>query len=493
MKGPACVDQGKSRQVTHDNVPGSLQVMRPIRLVPGVVTPAVRPNPVANALEGAPRNTGIGTTRPPETPRPRVPRSWLDKLSDWWNSLGRQVENFGLADRTAQARPVHPLPGQLDRTALVNSNHPEILRDTGIALSTLPWEGPVHLAQPQSGPFGIFAHHNNRSGRTLNQGILLHNPSDRPVTVTIWTTAVRTTQEAPYRDRRADIVADPDGSQASGPGDASAALALRQWIEDAPRQVVVPPGGWLPLSLKGVPQGAEITSRLDLETDGPVHTAVVFDEAGTDVEQMVQRLHNGRRLPPNPGDKVPTEPGAPGPIIFGRVAGIQEGRSWQGQLELEPGQGYRLTGAATEKGFVLVGKASNTLGTGQDQAAPLPHRYADAAWKAHGNYGVLHDLEVPLQNASSGQQRVSFLLDTPTPAPSLSRAFRGTLAFTWKAADGTERTHYANVNQRAGEDASKALFTLDLPAGTATPVRVRFIYPANATPPHVLRVRSEPT
>lgn len=467
--------------------------MRPIRLVPGVVAaPVPRARQTTESVSDARQASGIGTTRPPETPRPRVPRSWLDQIKDWWNGLGRQVETFGLADRTAQVRPVHPLPGQLDRTALVNSNHPEILRDTGIALSTLPWAGPVHLGQPQSGAFGIFAHHNNRSGRTLNQGILLHNPSDRPVTVTIRTTAVRTTQEAPYRDRRADIVPAPDGQQTSGPGDASADLALRQWIDGEPRQVVVPPGGWLPLSLKGVPQGAEITSRLDLETDGPVHTAVVFDEAGSDVEQMVQRLRDGRRLPPNPGDKVPTEPGAPGPIIFGRVAGIQEGRAWQGRLELEPGQGYTLSGPATEKGFVLVGKASNTLGTGQDQAAPLPHRYADAAFKAHGNYGVLHELDVPLRNASSGRQRVSFLFDTPTPAPGLSRAFRGTLAFTWTASDGTERTQYANVNQRAGEDASKALFTLDLPAGATAPVRVRFIYPANATPPHVLRIRTEP-
>ena len=389
-------------------------------------------------------------------------------------------------------RPVHPLPGQLDSVPLLNSNHPEILRDTGIALSTLPWSGAVHLGQPQTGSFGIFAHHNNRSGRTLAQGILLHNPSDRPVTVTVRSTAVRTTTEAPYRDRRSDVAADPAGTLVSGPGDATASLALRQLLEGEARTLTLPAGGWLPLSLKGVPQGAEITSRLDLETDGPVHTAVVFDEADAGVDRMVDRLRGGRRLPPNPEDKTPTEPGAPGPIIFGRVAGIQAGRSWQGKLELEPGSGYTLAGPSTEKGFLLVGKASNTLGTGQDQAAPLPHRYADAAYKAHGNYGVLHELDVPLANTSATTQRVAFLFDTPTPAPGLSRAFRGTLAFTWKGPEGATRTHYANVNQRAGEDASVPLLELDLPPGTATPVSVRFIYPANATPPHVLRIATRP-
>ncbi|MEB3204952.1 MAG: DUF3370 family protein [Candidatus Sericytochromatia bacterium] len=460
--------------------------MRPVLPPAGVVAPVVRPRPAS-----APA-AGIGTTRPPEPPAPRAPRTPLQALKAWWDSLGRRVETLGLADRTAQVRPVHPLPGQLDSVPLLNSNHPEILRDTGIALSTLPWSGAVHLGQPQTGSFGIFAHHNNRSGRTLAQGILLHNPSDRPVTVTVRSTAVRTTTEAPYRDRRSDVAADPAGTLVSGPGDATASLALRQLLEGEARTLTLPAGGWLPLSLKGVPQGAEITSRLDLETDGPVHAAVVFDEADAGVDRMVDRLRGGRRLPPNPGDKTPTEPGAPGPIIFGRVAGIQEGRSWQGKLELEPGSGYTLAGPSTEKGFLLVGKASNTLGTGQDQAAPLPHRYADAAYKAHGNYGVLHELEVPLANASATTQRVAFLFDTPTPAPGLSRAFRGTLAFTWKGSDGATRTHYANVNQRAGEDASVPLLELDLPPGTATPVSVRFIYPANATPPHVLRIATRP-
>lgn len=434
----------------------------------------------------------IGITRPSRPLPPPKPRSPWDRIVAWWQGLGRQIETLGLADRTAQVRPVHPLPGGLDRTPLLQSNHPEILRDKGIALSTLPWPGEVHLKQPQSGAFGIFAHHNNRSGRTLQQSILLQNPGDKPVSVTIRTRAVYTTPEAPYRDRRQDIVTDPRGSEASGPGDATASAVLRQWIEDRPVTLVIPPGGFLPLSAKGVPQGAEITSRLDLETDGPVHAAVVFSEANTPKDDVVAQLGAGRRLPPNPGDKPPTPPGAPGPIIFGRVAGIQEGRAWQGTLTQGAPETFDLTDSPAEKGFLLIGKATNTLGTDQDQAAPLPHRYADAAFRSHGNYGVLYDLGVPLRNPTARAQRVAFHLDTPTPAPGLSRAFRGTLAFTWTDADGKERTRYVNVNQRAGEDGSQPLVSLDLPPGTVRSVQVRFVYPANATPPHVLRIANTP-
>ena len=59
---------------------------------------------------------------------------------------------------------------------------------------------------------------------------------------------------------------------------------------------------------------------------------------------------------------------------------------------------------------------SGTLGTDQIQTAPLMVRYPDSAYLAHGNYGVLYDLTVPIYNPTESELLVGLRLQSPLKA-----------------------------------------------------------------------------
>ncbi len=417
-----------------------------------------------------------------------APLAWLRR------ALARLRETFepdrskpGLVDSV----PVTALPGGFDKTLMLNSNHPEKLLGPGIAVSTLPWPGQAHLGQPFDGKFRIFAHHNNASGRPLHQAIALFNPGPEPVTVRLGPSASYTTREAPYRDHHDDAAPDPSGKLISGPGDAAAAAVLRGDRAVPSAEVVLPPGQVTVLHTKAVPAGNEVTSTFLLESTGRVHAAVVFEDAPPTVESVRSRLATGDRLPRNPQDKPPTPPGQPGQVIFGRVAGVQEGATWSAAITTDPAQTELAIGnAPVERGLLLVGKRSNTLGTGQDQAAPIAHRYADSAYAANGNYGVEYVIDLPVVNRSTKTRTLQLLFDTPTPAQGLSRAFRGTIAITSTSPGKNPQTRFVHVNQRPGDVGARPLAEVKIGPGEARSVQVRLVYPADATPPHILRIRA---
>lgn len=374
---------------------------------------------------------------------------------------------------------------------MLNSNHPEKLLGPGIAVSTLPWPGEAHLGRAFDGEFRLFAHHNNASGRTLHQAVALFNPGPEPVTVKIGPSASFTTREAPYRDSHDDAAPDEGGKLISGPGDATAAAVLRGDRAIPATEVVLQPGKVTVLHTKEVPARNEVTSTFVLEASGPVHAAVVFDDAAPTAESVTGRLGKGVRVPRNSEDKPPTPPGQPGQVIFGRVAGVQEGATWSATITNDAARTeFAIGEGPVAGGILLVGKRSNTLGTGQDQAAPLAHRYADAAYSANGNYGVEYVVDLPAVNRSAQSRTLQLHFDTPTPAQGLSRAFRGTVEITTARPGQKPQTTYVHVNQRAGDYGAKPLATLRLSPGESRNIRVRLVYPADATPPHVLRVQA---
>ncbi|NEQ24803.1 MAG: DUF3370 family protein, partial [Microcoleus sp. SIO2G3] len=119
-----------------------------------------------------------------------------------------------------QPQQVRPLPGQLDDVPVVNSNSPELVLNEGILLSTFPPEGmqvpSAHLDHPLSGRFDFFAHHIARGrtpddSRPLYQGVLVYNPSRRPVNLDILQGATYLSQEAPFNNLPA-YVANPLGT-----------------------------------------------------------------------------------------------------------------------------------------------------------------------------------------------------------------------------------------------------------------------------------------
>ncbi|MCU0565342.1 MAG: DUF3370 domain-containing protein [Oculatellaceae cyanobacterium Prado106] len=167
---------------------------------------------------------------------------------------------------------VRPLPGQLDDVPVFNSNSPEIVQSNGILLSTFPTEGmqvpSAHLNFPFEGRFDIFAHHiargvNPDDNRTLFVGVVVYNPSDKPVTVTILQGVTYLSQEAPFTELPA-YVANPAGAVFAGPGSRTTSDILQdrsqpQW----PEQVTIPPKQAKLLMNMPIP-----LRRLTVPTDG---------------------------------------------------------------------------------------------------------------------------------------------------------------------------------------------------------------------------------
>jgi hypothetical protein len=133
------------------------------------------------------------------------------------------------------------------------------------------------------------------------------------------------------------------------------------------------------------------------------------------------------------------------------------------------------------------------------QTAELKAFYPGTAWAAHGNYGVEYDLTLPLRNGGLKPVQLQLALESPLkgdqaigglrfkakPGPPVM--FRGTVEVSGlDGPDGkpTGRQGFHLV-QRVGQQ-GPALGSISLAPGGSRTLRVRLIYPADATPPQVL-------
>jgi hypothetical protein len=80
-----------------------------------------------------------------------------------------------LQEQVVQPQEVRPLPGQLDKVPVFNSNSPEVIQTPGILLSSFPNSGKIfpnaHLNWSFVGRFDLFAHHIARSGQFQVTGV----------------------------------------------------------------------------------------------------------------------------------------------------------------------------------------------------------------------------------------------------------------------------------------------------------------------------------
>lgn len=145
---------------------------------------------------------------------------------------------------------VRSLPGSLDQIPVFNSNSPEVVQSPGVLLSTFPSDGmaapSAHLNYPLEGRFDVFAHHIARGRdandvRTLYLGMLVNNPSNRPVNIDILQASSYLSQEAPFRDLPA-YVANPLGTVYAGPGSRTTSDILRGERQPGwPDHITIPP------------------------------------------------------------------------------------------------------------------------------------------------------------------------------------------------------------------------------------------------------------
>ncbi|MEW6491579.1 MAG: DUF3370 family protein [Cyanobacteriota bacterium] len=421
---------------------------------------------------------------------------------------------------------VRTLPGKLDTVPTFNSNSPELVKTEGILLSTFPPEGKqvssAHLNYAFEGRFDVFTHHIARADTqaetgALYQGVIVHNPSNKPVTVEVLQAASYLgNPDAPFIPLP-DMKDNPNGTVYSGPGSRTMSDVLRGVRqENFPTKLVIEPRQSQilmnqPIPVERAPASNGRSTMIRLKSDSPVYVANLAKKASRNSNgtykaptlQEWQNLLNTGSLA-QPRDPIPTPLDPPRePTVFSRVAGVSQGAQWQAEITdnansehlsiPQPGQAFS---------YALGTLHLITLGTGQIQSAPMLKRYPDTAYFAHSNYGVEYNLALPLKNTTSQPQTVTVSMQTPLKDeggtdrllflnPRVEQVFfRGTVKVSYEDDKGQTQTRYVHLVQRRGQR-GEPLVKLNLPPGARREVRVDFIYPPDSTPPQVLTVSTE--
>ncbi len=452
------------------------------------------------------------------------------------------TQNIGQAI-IPQIQEVRPLPGSLDNVPVFNSNSPELIESEGILLSTFPPHAKAtpsaHLDYAFEGRFDIFDHHvvrakDDNDTRTRYLGIIVHNPSRRPVNLRFREAASYLSQEAPWHGRN-DVEFNLASTQFSGPGSRLMNEILRDRRQSFwPNDITIPPrtsyllmnsplpvrrlsvatdGSLiagsellppLPSNLGGNRSNARST-LMRLSSDGPLYVASLTmlapltDSGGERVpslEEWLQILFDGNLVTPR--DLTPTPPDRQAnPFIYGRVAGVSQGSRWQARLTDRRSSQLAIPAMGEQISYVISTVDHNTFGTEQIQSAPMLRRYSDTAYRAHGNYGTEYDLTLPLHNPTNQSQTVGLSIQTPLQNEMMKNAltfltphdsrifFRGTVLFLYANDQGERRADYIHLVQRRGQ-VGPPLIKLMLAPGEERVVNVQFLYPPDATPPQVL-------
>jgi len=423
---------------------------------------------------------------------------------------------------------MRPLMGKLDDVPMFNSNSPEIVQTEGILLSAFPPEGmahpKAHLNFPFQGRFDLFTHHISKAPppvdlRTLYIGAIAYNPTDLPVTIDILQGASYLSQpDAPFYDAP-NYSLNNNGEVYRGPGDRAMLDILRGRRQDIfPAQVVIPPKQSrmlmnVPIPVKELDPPLNGRSGLSrLRSDGKVYVATLAlyarlnadgTERAPNLEEWEEILKKGELSKPR--DVVPTPPDLKeGAFEYSRVAGIQLGSQWFGNLtDRDRSNTLSIPKRGESYSYGLSLLQYGTMGTEQVQTAPLKVRYPDTAYSAHGNYGVQYNLTLPLQNSTNETQTVVLSFQNPIkydkpvgglqffePLPD-DVFFRGSVRVKFRDDRGLAQTRYVHLMMKRGER-GKSLVTLTMPPSDRRVVQFDFLYPADAVPPQVLTVTTTP-
>ncbi len=425
-----------------------------------------------------------------------------------------------------QRQDVRPLPGSLDAVPMFNSNNPEIIRGEGILLSTFPAKGKrhpeAHLNYPFEGRFDIFTHHVTKAKtkaqtRTLFQGMLLHNPSDKTVKVEVLQASTYMTRPDALYIPLAPYIEDPIGRVYSGPGSRITGEILRGRRQGLwPSVIRIPPKRSYMLMNLPIPVGTVTPSSNGRSTiarmwsNGPIYMANMALRAPLDANgrERTPSMQDWENLALNgslvtPRDHAASPPGTPPQdIIFSRVSGVAKGSRWRARITDDPETSYlTIPQEGSEFSYGLSMLPKGTLGTGQIQSAPMLARYPDSAYAAHGNYGVEYNLLLPLGNPRKQNQTVGIAIQTPLKndealgglrfmkTPKKKVFFRGTVRLRYIDDSDQLQTRYVHLVQNRGEQ-GKPLVFLDLKPGERRVVRLDFLYPPDATPPQVITVKT---
>lgn len=420
---------------------------------------------------------------------------------------------------------VAPLSGGLDAVPLINDNNPELIKQPGILLSTFDaargWNGqalPVsgaHLNSPLNGTFGLFSHHvyagkPETLDSTLWLAVVAAPRGSRPVSLRLLNGSTALSQSPDGKQPSAPFLPLPtlleQGSTPvwAGPGSRVATELLRRERSPLlPESWTLPAGQLstllvLPIPVRGLdPLLNGLNLQLRLSSDGPLDVATLAAFGANDQPPPPASWAQLLQGDLSPREHAPSPKGSPGPLIYSRVSGIQLGSVWRARLD-DPGRaGLPLSRAPIS--WPIASLERGSLGTGQVQSAPLTPFYPGTAWAAHGNYGVEYDLTLPLVNDGRSRSGVQLAFESPLkgdvaqgglrflPSPGPGVTFRGTVEVSGlDGPDGRPQGRRGfHLVLRSGQS-GPVLGTVTLDPGARREVRVRLIYPADATAPQVL-------
>ena len=388
-----------------------------------------------------------------------------------------------------EGQRARPLQGHFNNVPVLHSNQPEIVTGPGILIDTAAGEAiAAETSRPLrnaaftfDGEFAVHMHHKYypsdasklgglRDRGTLTLALIATNPGLKPVTLRFDRGSLKNSFEAPYLPNKLMGVK-PLGKRPwnTGPGDATAVQMLRNQLDrDLPSTVVIPPRSRSVVVATALPARGIANGLLRGRSDGRFHMAVVAAEEPNNDQDLLQVLAE-RRL-------------APGRIylnrirqinngtVFSRVGGVALGDRYTAHLKHDLQQGPLHV--------PLTSTRRNTFGTREVQVNPLASRMVDSALNNVGTYGVRFDVTLNLRGEGAHQ----LVLSHPVVSGKETfTAFRGSLQI--QSGEDVQEVH---VGLRSGE--SLAISDLLLQPGQSHPVRVSLVYPADATPGHLLSV-----
>jgi len=422
---------------------------------------------------------------------------------------------------------VYPLSGNLNKIPVVNSNSPEVIKSEGILFSSFPSFDKkfkeAHLNKYFEGKFDIFTHHiaverEKNDLTTLYQGILLYNPTDKIVTLKIISSASYLSQPDSPFIVLSDIVENNQGNIFAGPGDRVSQDILREKNFINTTDIKINPKKYFLLMNKAIPISNltppvnGISTLFKLESDGRLYIADLalyekknlFCSQKPELDDWINILNNGKLAEKRDHEPTPLDKPKPygQPFYYGRVSGVAIGNTWNSFI----------TNNDSEDKFILPEKNNaivyslntvyaNTLGTKQVQSANVEKRYFDTAYQAHSNYGITYEISIPLYNKSNEEKEISISFDTPIRIseniqqtelkfykdPPNKIAFRGEFKIQYKNNLGIDEEKYIHIVQRFGQK-GEPILNLKLKPNETRLIKINYIYPADATPPHVLTI-----
>ena len=386
-----------------------------------------------------------------------------------------------------QARPLN---GTFNTVPVLHSNQPEEVEGPGILINTAPGvsyaaENGMALNNAEytfNGEFGIHIHHkyippmqdrwsgSRRSELTL--ALILVNPGYRPVHLRFESGAVRNSFQAPYLANNLMGVK-PLGVRPwnTGPGDATATQMLRGKLDqNLIDEITIPERSRVVLFQTQLPSLGIANALLKGRSDGPFQMAVVAAREPTSDYDVVAVLDQGRLAPGrvylNRIQDINNRQ------VFSRVGGVAVGDSYQATLEHDLDRQGALH-------VPLTSTHRNDFGTRDVQVNPLVTRMLDSSLDNVGTYGVRYEVTLNLKGSGPYELVMSHPVAYGRKQP--FTAFRGSLQIQTES--GVEDVH---VGLRSGE--SLLLTNLNLKPGINNPVKVTMVYPADATPGHLLSV-----